>query len=99
MNIFNSDFSLTPSVSSIYTEGSRVIIANTTFIKDMNVESSGISNIQGGILYASDVKNLEITDSHFEGMDIATEGGAIYLARLTSNLRFSGGFIQIIIRN
>ena len=39
-------------------------------------------DIRGGILYLTDLRFLRISNSKFEGMNIADEGGAIYIQRL-----------------
>ena len=101
--IDNCNFTLTPTVSAIYSEGSIIEVIGCSFITDNTIEQKqfiGAPNIQGGVIYAINIQAFIIIDSHFEGMNIAIEGGVIYLARLSSSLEFTGGiFMEITVRN
>ena len=99
----NCNFMLTPTVSAIDSEESTIDINGCSFITDNTIvpmEFINTPETKGGVIYAANVQGFIITNSHFEGMNIAIEGGVIYLARLSSSLEFTGGiFMEITVRN
>jgi len=88
MLIFTSYFTLTPTTTSFYIKNSNLLVYTCEFVKDYSDDygtwQGDSADIEGGILYLSEINDLEISDSTFEGMDIATKGGAIYIQWLAS---------------
>ena len=105
VQISNSNFLLSSTITPIRMEKGHLSLQNTNFIKDTSTdydaEPGDITGIEGGIIYGSNLQYLNIANTKFEGMTTANKGGVLYLTSIISSSKTTArdGDNEMLIQN